>query len=85
MPVLYGEGVVARVRAGADGPVDAVRDAVGKTPIEDLISLVSEPSRVTIANFAAGQAGVRVTVAVPTVIQWRPWRKWLICWHRTSW
>jgi NADPH:quinone reductase-like Zn-dependent oxidoreductase len=62
IPVLYGEGVVARVQAAAGGPVDAVLDAVGKTPIEDLISLVPEPSRVvTIANFAAGQTGVRVT------------------------
>ena len=62
IPVLYGEDVVARVQAAAGRPVDAVVDAVGKTPIEDLISLVSEPSRVvTIANFAAGQAGVRVT------------------------
>ena len=62
IPVLYGEGVVARVQAAAGGPVDAVFDAVGRTPAEDLISLVSEPSQVvTIANFAAGQAGVRVT------------------------
>jgi NADPH:quinone reductase-like Zn-dependent oxidoreductase len=62
IPVLYGEGLADRVRAAAGGPVDAVFDVAGKTPIEDLISLVSEPSRVvTIANFAAGQAGVRVT------------------------
>jgi NADPH:quinone reductase-like Zn-dependent oxidoreductase len=61
-PVLYGEGVVARVRDAAGGPVDAVFDVVGKTPVEDLIGLVPEPSQVvTIANFAAGQAGVRVT------------------------
>ena len=62
IPVLYGEGVVARARAAAGGPVDAVFDVAGKTPVEDLISLVSEPSQVlTIANFAAGQAGARVT------------------------
>jgi NADPH:quinone reductase-like Zn-dependent oxidoreductase len=61
-PVLYGDGVVARVRAAARGPVDAVFDVVGKTPVEDLISLAPEPSKVvTIANFAAGGAGVRVT------------------------
>ena len=37
-------------------------DVAGKTPIEELISLVSEPSQVlSIANFAAGQAGARVT------------------------
>jgi NADPH:quinone reductase-like Zn-dependent oxidoreductase len=61
-PVLHGEGVVARVRAAAGGRVDAVFDVAGKTPIDELISLVSEPSRVlSIANFAAGQAGARVT------------------------
>jgi NADPH:quinone reductase-like Zn-dependent oxidoreductase len=61
-PVLYGEGVVSRVRAAAGGPVDAVFDVAGKTRVEDLISLAPEPSQVvTIANFAAGQAGVRVT------------------------
>jgi NADPH:quinone reductase-like Zn-dependent oxidoreductase len=62
IPVLYGEGVAARVRAAAGGRVDAVFDVAGKTPVEELISLVSEPSRVlSIANFAAGQAGARVT------------------------
>lgn len=61
-PVRYGEGVAERVREAAGGPVDGVVDVAGKTPIEELISLVSEPSRVvTIANFTAGQAGVRVT------------------------
>ena len=62
IPVLYGEGVAARVRAAAGGRVDAVFDVAGKTPVEELISLVSEPSQVlSIANFAAGQAGARVT------------------------
>jgi NADPH:quinone reductase-like Zn-dependent oxidoreductase len=61
-PVLYGEGVVDRVRAAAGGQVDAVFDVVGRTPVEDLISLTSEPSQVvSIANFAAGTAGARVT------------------------
>jgi NADPH:quinone reductase-like Zn-dependent oxidoreductase len=61
-PVLYGEGVAERVRAAAGGPVDAVFDVAGKTPVEDLISLVPEPSQVlSIANFAAPQAGARVT------------------------
>jgi NADPH:quinone reductase-like Zn-dependent oxidoreductase len=62
IPVLYGEGVAARVRAAAGGRVDAVFDVAGKTPVEELISLVSEPSRVlSIANFAADKAGARVT------------------------
>jgi len=61
-PVRYGEGVVARVRAAAGGPVDAVFDVAGKTPIEDLVSLAPEPSQVvTIANFDAARAGARVT------------------------
>jgi NADPH:quinone reductase-like Zn-dependent oxidoreductase len=62
IPVRYGEGVAARVRAAAGGPVDAVFDVAGKTPVEDLISLAAEPSQVvSIANFAAGEAGARVT------------------------
>jgi NADPH:quinone reductase-like Zn-dependent oxidoreductase len=62
IPVLYGEGVGDRVRAAAGGPVDAVFDVAGKTPAQELVSLVPEPSQVvSIANFAAGQAGARVT------------------------
>jgi len=61
-PVLYGEGVADRVRAAAGGQVDAVFDVAGKTPIEELVSLVSEPSRVlTIANFEAAGSGIQVT------------------------
>jgi NADPH:quinone reductase-like Zn-dependent oxidoreductase len=61
IPVIYGEGMVDRVRAlGLE--IDAVLDAVGKTPIEDLISLAPEPSQVvSIANFAAAESGVQVT------------------------
>ena len=62
IPVVYGEGVAGRVQAAAGGRVDAVFDVAGKTPVQELISLVSEPSRVlSIANFAAGQAGARVS------------------------
>ena len=62
IPVVYGEGVAGRVQAAAGGRVDAVFDVAGKTPVQELISLVSEPSQVlSIANFAAGQAGARVT------------------------
>jgi NADPH:quinone reductase-like Zn-dependent oxidoreductase len=61
-PVRYGEGVGARVRTAAGGGVDAVFDVAGKTPVEDLISLAPEPAQVvSIANFAAGQAGARAT------------------------
>lgn len=62
-PVLYGQGLAERVRAAAGGPVDAVLDVAGKTPVEELISLVPEPSQVvTIANYTAGQAGARLTL-----------------------
>jgi NADPH:quinone reductase-like Zn-dependent oxidoreductase len=61
-PVLYGEGIVGRVRSAAGGQVDAVFDVAGRTPVGDLMSLAPEPSQVvSIANFAAGQAGARVT------------------------
>jgi NADPH:quinone reductase-like Zn-dependent oxidoreductase len=62
IPVRYGEGVADRVRTAAGGRVDAVFDVAGKTPVEELMSLVSEPSRVlSIANFMAGEAGAQVT------------------------
>jgi NADPH:quinone reductase-like Zn-dependent oxidoreductase len=61
-PVRYGQGVAERVRAAAGGRVDAVFDVAGKTPVQELISLTPAPSQVlSIANFAAGQAGARVT------------------------
>ncbi len=61
-PVLYGDGVADRVREAAGGPVDAVLDVAGKTPVEELVGLVSQPSQVvTIANFTAGDAGVQVS------------------------
>jgi NADPH:quinone reductase-like Zn-dependent oxidoreductase len=60
-PVLYGEGMVDRVRA-VGAKIDAVLDVAGKSPIEDLISLAPEPSQlVSIANFGAASAGGRVT------------------------
>jgi NADPH:quinone reductase-like Zn-dependent oxidoreductase len=61
-PVLYGEGVAARVREAAGGPVDAVFDVAGQTPAEELVSVVPEASQVvTIANYTAGSTGIRLT------------------------
>ncbi len=61
-PVLYGDGMVERVRAIAPDGVDAVFDTAGKTALADLISLVPEPSKVvTIANFNPGDSGVQLT------------------------
>jgi NADPH:quinone reductase-like Zn-dependent oxidoreductase len=60
-PVLYGQGLVNRVRAVGE-KVDAVLDAVGKSAIEDLISLAPQPSQVvTIANYGAAGSGARLT------------------------
>jgi NADPH:quinone reductase-like Zn-dependent oxidoreductase len=62
VPVLYGQGLVNRVRAVPGEKVDAVLDVAGKSPIEDLISLVPEPSRVlSIGNYGATSAGARFT------------------------
>ena len=62
IPVRYGDGVANRVRNAAGGSIDAVFDVVGQTPVGELISLVSNPAKVvTIANFPAAEAGVRVT------------------------
>jgi NADPH:quinone reductase-like Zn-dependent oxidoreductase len=62
IPVVYGQGVADRVRQAAGGRVDGVYDVAGKTPPQELVSLVAEPSQVvTIANWAAGEAGVQVT------------------------
>lgn len=59
--MLYGDGVTERVRAAAGAPIDAVFDVVGKTPVEDLISLAPEASQVvTIANYTDSEAGARV-------------------------
>jgi NADPH:quinone reductase-like Zn-dependent oxidoreductase len=61
-PLLYGQGVAERVRAAAGGQVDAVFDVAGRTPVQELISLVPGPSQVlSIANFTAAQAGARVS------------------------
>jgi NADPH:quinone reductase-like Zn-dependent oxidoreductase len=60
-PVLYGQGLLDRVRA-VGTKIDGVLDVAGKSAVEDLISLVSDPSKVVcIANFGAGSAGARVT------------------------
>ena len=87
IPVIYGEGMVERVKALQIGKVDAVLDAVGKTPIDDLISLTTEPSQVvSIANFGAaavGRAGNRRRRA--TANRRRPSPRRLSCWNRASW
>jgi NADPH:quinone reductase-like Zn-dependent oxidoreductase len=62
VPVEYGDGVADRVRAAAGGDLDGVFDVAGKTPVDELISLVPRPDQVvSIANFGAAASGARVT------------------------
>lgn len=61
-PVLYGDGLVNRIRAVPDTTIDAVFDVAGKTPLTDLVALVPDPAQVlSIANFDAASVGARVT------------------------
>lgn len=61
-PVLYGDGLVERVRAIAPGGVDAVFDVAGKSPLADLVSLVPKASQVvTIAQYNVGDSAVQLT------------------------
>ena len=62
VPISYGDGLQERLAAAGYPTLDAVFDVAGKTPVAELIALVADPSQVvSIANFAAGQAGARVT------------------------
>ncbi|MFE3602191.1 NADP-dependent oxidoreductase [Streptomyces sp. NPDC059142] len=57
--LVYGPGLVERVRALAPGGVDAVFDAAGKGALEDSITLRGGTGRiVTTADFRAGELGV---------------------------
>ena len=57
-PVVYGDGLVARVRA-LGAPVDAVFDAAGKGALPDSIELRGGKTRiVTIADPSAQQLGI---------------------------
>jgi NADPH:quinone reductase-like Zn-dependent oxidoreductase len=57
-PVLYGDGLVARVRA-LGTPVDAVFDAAGKGALPDSIELRGGKTRIiTVADPAAHQLGI---------------------------
>lgn len=61
-PVLYGDGLVNRIRAVPETTIDAVFDVAGKTPLTDLVALVPDPAQVlSIANFEAPSVGARLT------------------------
>jgi NADPH:quinone reductase-like Zn-dependent oxidoreductase len=69
-PVVYGDGLVARVRA-LGTPIDAVFDAAGKGALPDSIELRGGKTRIiTIADPAARQLGIPFStgsVAMPNV------------------
>ncbi|WP_205629659.1 NADP-dependent oxidoreductase [Jiangella muralis] len=61
-PVLYGDGLAARVHAIAPDGVDAVADASGRDVLPVSIELAGGPERVvTIADGSASQYGVRAS------------------------
>ena len=68
LPVAYGPGLAARVRAAAPGGVDAALDLIGTDEALDVsLELVADRARIaTIAGFARGfQAGIKVLGGAP--------------------
>jgi NADPH:quinone reductase-like Zn-dependent oxidoreductase len=66
IPVLYGDGLVDRVRTAAPVGVDAVVDVAGKTPAADLFAIAPTRDKViSIANFDLAAEGGRVTGGDP--------------------
>jgi NADPH:quinone reductase-like Zn-dependent oxidoreductase len=62
LPVSYGPGLPGRVAALAPDGVDAVFDTSGRGSLDELIEIAGTPGHVvTIANYSAGERGVRVT------------------------
>ncbi len=60
-PVVYGDGLLERVRAAAPGGVDAVLDASGRGEIPLSIELTGSPARVlTLVAFDAAGTGIQV-------------------------
>jgi len=61
IPVSYGDGVEERIRAAANGTVDAFIDTVGSPYVELALSLGVAPDRIdTIADRAAARLGVKL-------------------------
>jgi NADPH:quinone reductase-like Zn-dependent oxidoreductase len=62
VPVTYGPGLVARVRALATAGIDAAIDIAGSGVIPELVDLTGDPaSVVSIADFSAPEHGARVS------------------------
>jgi len=54
IPVVYGEGAAERIRAAANGPIDAFIDTFGDNYVQLALDLGVSPERIdTIINFAA--------------------------------
>ncbi len=54
IPVVYGEGAAERIRAAANGPIDAFIDTFGDDYVQLALDLGVSPERIdTIINFAA--------------------------------
>jgi NADPH:quinone reductase-like Zn-dependent oxidoreductase len=61
-PTTYGDGLVERVRELAPAGVDLALDTAGRGALPDLIEITGSPAHVvTIADFTAGEHGVRIT------------------------
>jgi NADPH:quinone reductase-like Zn-dependent oxidoreductase len=61
-PVVYGDGMVDRVREVAPDGVDFAVDIAGSGVIPQLVELTGDPARVvSIADFTAPQYGAKVT------------------------
>jgi NADPH:quinone reductase-like Zn-dependent oxidoreductase len=66
-PVTYGTGVATRIRARAQGAVDAVYDVTGHGFAATAIELTGDPRRVlTIADFDAAARGVLISTGTGT-------------------
>ncbi|GAB2787974.1 NADP-dependent oxidoreductase [Streptomyces chlorus] len=65
-PVIYGKGLVDRVRAISPHGVDAVLDASGRGEIPDSIELAGGPTRVlSLVAFDATDTGIQVHMTEP--------------------
>jgi NADPH:quinone reductase-like Zn-dependent oxidoreductase len=69
-PTTYGDGMVERVRALAPDGVDRAFDTAGKGALPELVELTGTPDHVmTIADFNAGEIGVRVSTGAERAVR----------------
>ena len=62
LPIAYGDGMTARVRAIAPAGVDIALDIAGSGVLPELIELTGDPAAVvSIADFSAPELGAKVT------------------------